>query len=54
MSNSSGDKHRSSIIRWLGIEANARAVTTLLMVGAALGAIVVFAVDRMLPVMDPA
>ena len=41
------------MLRWLGVEANARAVTTLLFIGAAFGGIVVFAVDRLLPIADP-
>lgn len=44
----------NAMLRWLGVEANARAVTTLLLIGAAFGGIVVFAVDRLLPIADPA
>ena len=54
MSNDTEHKHRTNLIGWFGIEANARAVTTLIAVGVALGAIVAFLVDRVLPTVDPA
>jgi hypothetical protein len=42
------------VFKWFGIEANARAVTTLLAVRGLFGGALLFATDRMLPLLSPA
>ena len=42
------------VFKWFGIEANSRAVMTLLAVGGLLGGALLFATDKLLPVLSPA
>jgi hypothetical protein len=42
------------VFKWFGIEANSRAVMTLLAVGGLLGGALLFATDKVLPVLSPA
>ena len=42
------------VFKWFGIEANARAITTLLAIGGLLGAALLFTTDRVLPLLSPA
>ena len=39
--------------RWFGIEANARAIMTLIALGTIVGGLAVFAIDRLIPIISP-
>lgn len=41
------------VFRWLGVAANARAITGLLSIGAVLGGLTFFVLDKLLPIYSP-